>query len=1323
MGNIQGIEGTLEGCLSRDRPGLIKAIGRLRQTVCATDPLPQKIVTRIELSRRQVIERDLNAPRPEFPSDLPVSALRADIAAAIQAHQVVIVCGETGSGKTTQLPKICLDIGRGRCGLIGHTQPRRIAARATAERIAKELGSELGRHVGYTVRFSDRTSEQSYIKLMTDGILLAETQHDRTLSRYDTIIIDEAHERSLNIDFLLGYLKQLLPRRPDLKLIVTSATLDAERFARHFESTGRAVPVIEVSGRLYPIEMRWRPFEPSREADMHDAVCEAVDEVFGCGPGDVLVFLPGEREIRECAEALRKHHSRLPGIKPEVLPLFARQSAQEQARVFQRSNGRRVVLATNVAETSLTVPGIRYVVDTGLARVKRYSFRNKVEQLLVEPVAQSAARQRAGRCGRVASGVCIRLYEEEAFNQRSAHTDPEILRSSLASVILRMKSLGLGEVEAFPFIDPPTSRAIADGYQLLSELGAVDEARALTALGWELAKLPLDPKVARMILAGRQEQALSELLVICAGLSVQDPRDRPQEAAGSADQAHAKFADERSEFLWYLKAWTAFDEIWRHQSQSKQREWCRAHFLSWMRMREWRDVHTQLHTLCAEHEWKENTEVASVEAIHRALLTGLLGNLGCRIDEVRPGDPPFLGARGIKFWPHPGSTVARKAGKWIMVAELTETSRLFGRCIARIEPEWVEQVGAHLVRRSTYEPHWSKARGETVAWERGVIHGLTLYARRAVQFGKQDPVLARELLIREGLVNGELPEGSLRHMKFLKHNQSLVHSIESLEERQRRPDLLVDEALIEAFYADQIPEHVIDLRSFERWRKEAESEQPKRLFLSREQLMRHDAAGVTTERFPAQLHGLGQTFKLEYRHEPGAADDGVSLCVPLALLNQLPAARLEWLVPGMLEEKVTQLLKTVPQKLRHRLQPISQFAREFCAEALDVSEPLLNALSRVVEARIGLKLPADAIRSENLPSHLLMNVRVFDEHGRLLGQSRNLAELRSRLRADVERQFAQVKLAGAVPEQGAVSASRPAAVTAIDAALDLSQLSGLKSWTFGTLPELMEVRVGGREVIGFPGLVDEGETVALRVFDTPEKAAEQHRAGLRRLFALELREQVKYIEKNLPGLRDMAMQFMALGSEAELRTQIVNATLERCCLMDPLPGDAVAFAARKEEARARLTLVAQEFARLAAAVLGDYTALTKRLAALKAHPEALEDMRAQLSALVNKSFVARTPFERLVHVPRYLKAMGLRLEKLRVDPARDARAQSEWRALAQPWQRESIALARNAVHDPALENFRWLLEELRVQLFAQELRTPVPVSVKRLQKIWEARAR
>ncbi|MBL8443091.1 MAG: ATP-dependent RNA helicase HrpA, partial [Zoogloeaceae bacterium] len=1147
---------------------------------------------------------------------------------------------------------------------------------------------------------------------------------------------------------------------------VTSATLDAERFARHFGRGETPAPVIEVSGRLYPIEVRYRPVasddkptargevrserrvDNRKDRDLLDAIVDAVDEAQANGPGGILVFLPGEREIRETAEALRKARH---AVSTEILPLFARQSAQEQARVFGSGSGRRVVLATNVAETSLTVPGIRYVVDTGLARIKRYSHRNKVEQLQIEKIAQSAASQRAGRCGRVMDGICIRLYDEDDFAARAEHTDPEILRSSLAGVILRMKALRLGAVEDFPFIEAPAARMIGDGYQLLIELGAVsdDDARVLTPVGVELARLPTDPRIGRMVLAARTHGCLAEMLVIASALSVQDPRERPTEAAGSADQAHAKFRggerDQQSEFLWYRNLWNAWNEVIKHESGARQKAWCKQHFLSWMRMREWRDVHGQLHALCAEHGWKENTLPATYEALHKALLTGLLGHVGCKVEDASgPQAGSYLGARGIRFWPHPGSALAKKAGKWLVCAELVETSRLFGRCIARIEPEWLEEVGAHLLRRQVSEPHWSKASGAVRAWERGTLHGLTLYARRGVAYRDIDPALCRELMIREGLVQGEIAEGSLRAMPFLQHNLRLIAEIERLEHKSRRPDVLVDDELIFAFYDARVPESVVDLASFEAWRKQAEKDAPKCLHLQREQLMRHEAEGITTERFPASFEVLGQRLRLSYLHQPGDADDGVTLTVPLAMLNQIPANRCEWLVPGLLEEKVTALLKTVPQRHRHRLQPMAESAASFQAAVeageYDRDEPLLRALQRFVEDRVSLKLPVESFRPENLKPHFFMNFRLVDEHGRVLGQSRQLAELRTRHGRLVTEHFRAARLAipagGAQTggEQGAADKRRQgrageASSTAPVSAVPLPNgqgsggaLAGFTGWTFGALPELLELRVAGRDVVGFPALHDDGDSVSLRPFDTPEEAMRVHRRGLARLFALALKDQVRAVER-LPDMRPLALAFIPYGTDAELKSQIVTATLTQVCLLEPLPNDAESFERRCAEAKPRVILVAQEFIRLAGLLINEYASVQKRLAGLKMFPEVVSDIQAQLNALMSKCFLLEYPWPRLAHFNRYIKAVGVRLDKLRNNPARDAQLMAEWRSLAQPFERELMAKRKAGVLDPDLEEFRWLLEELRVGLFAQELKTPMPISVKRLQKIWEARPR
>jgi len=1518
--------GAAEDCLAADQQRLRQLARDLRHAFGdKRAALAAERETLLAASRAAVAARRARLPQPQFADDLPVNGRRDEIAALIAANQVLIVCGETGSGKTTQLPKICLALGRGTRGLIGHTQPRRIAARATAARIAQELASEPGALVGYKIRFTDRTSPGAFVKLMTDGILLAETQGDPLLAKYDTLIIDEAHERSLNIDFLLGYLRQLLPKRRDLKVIITSATIDAERFARHFAIGGKPAPVIEVSGRLFPVDIRYRPLdavpgnaaaravaalaaerqaalateagartaagddaetaapvasprpfasqageraERARasgappERDLYDAIVDACDELLRGGPGDVLVFLPGEREIRDAAEALRKHAFTGAAAHAEILPLFARLSAEEQSRIFRPHGGLRIVLATNVAETSLTVPGIRYVVDTGLARVKRYSYRNKVEQLRVEKIAQAAANQRAGRCGRVSAGVCIRLYDEADFAARPAFADPEILRSSLAGVILRMKALRLGDIEDFPFIDAPPTKAISDGYQLLVELAAVTEERALTDVGRTLAALPLDPRIARMIVAARSEGCLDEMLVIAAALSVQDPRDRPQERAAAADAAHRRFADEKSEFLSWLKLWQWYaGEIAHKKSQRKLVQACQENFLSPQRMREWHDVHAQLHAVAAEHGWLHGeaaagvaaksgegktgdgkappgqaisdkragkpagraeirsearpagavaqktapaeargaahgkaagggsvsqtnslspassgngapaatplapgAEAARYAAIHRALLAGLLGNIGFRAEDAAH----YLGARGIRFFVHPSSSLQKKAGKWIAAAEIAETSRLYARCVARIDPDWLEQVGAHLIRRSHADPHWEKKAMQAVAFERTTLYGLVVTPRRRVALAPLDAAGARELFIRQGLVGGEVSEDYARRWAFFRHNQALIEEIEALEHKSRRPDVLVDEELIFAFYDRVVPAEVCDGAGFERWRRDAERATPRLLFLERDDLMRHEAAGVTSDAFPPRFaFGSGAaawSLPLSYHFEPGSARDGVTLSLPLAQLNRIPAARCEWLVPGLLKEKVLQLVKTLPQRIRAKLMPLAEFAESFVDEVSPSDEPLVGALiayirdTRGIHAR-GWALTPDAFRPDALPAHLFMNFRLLESldeseaafksnggprEGRLLATSRHLAELRTDWGREARAEFAaaaaasvaagfggeRAVTAGVAPAAsgGAAEAGKAAspADTAGAAGEDRSPAlatTGITRWSFGELPELMEISTGGQTAIGYPALADEGDSVALRVFDSPDEARRINRQGLLRLFMLQFREQLKYLEKNLPNLTQMGMLYLSLGSLDELRRQLIETTFARACLAEPWPADAESFATRCAEAKQRLGLLAQEISRLAERILQDWQTLQKKLPGFRAHAAAVADIERQVGRLVGKRFIVDTPFERLQHFPRYLQAAVLRLDKLRKNgddgAARDARAQADLAALWLQYERRAQTLARQGVADPQLEQFRWLLEELRVQLFAQELRTPAPVSVKRLQKMWE----
>ncbi len=1279
-----------------------------------------------DITPQSVVNSPRQAPKITYPEDLPVSSRRQEIAQAIARHQVVIVSGETGSGKTTQLPKICLELGRGLTKMIGHTQPRRLAASSVARRIAEELNSPLSEWVGYQVRFQDRSSAMTAIKLMTDGILLAESQRDPLLRRYDTIIIDEAHERSLNIDFLLGYLRQLLPRRPDLKVIITSATIDAARFSRHFsDQKGQPAPVIEVSGRLYPVEVRFRPVQdldlddasatsagssPSaqserslardEERDLINALVDAVDECAQAGPGDVLVFLPGEREIREAAEALRKHHP----PSTQVLPLYARLTQAEQEEIFKpKTNARRIVLATNVAETSLTVPGIRFVIDSGLARVKRYSWRNKVEQLRIEPISQASANQRAGRCGRLGPGICIRLYSEQDYRDRAAFTDPEILRSSLASVILRMKALRLNEIEDFPFVDPPTGRAIADGYHLLQELGALDPESAkpgvLTETGRTLAKLPVDPRIGRMILAARDQQCLTEMLIIAAALSVQDPRDRPMQAREAAEQAHAKFADDKSEFNSYVKLWRWYHEQVAHKgSQRKLVALLRQQFLSPLRLREWHDIHRQLLELVGEQGWRLNKTDATYEQLHVALMSGLLGNLGLKSEE----SGNYLGARDIRFWIHPGSRMLKKAGKWIMAAELVDTSKLYARCVARIDPVWIERVAGHLIRKTWSDPRWEKKLGQVVANEKGTLYGLTVYSGRRMHYGPIDPVRAREIFILQGLVPGEIET----NLPFIAHNRKLIAQIERLEHQARRPDILVDDSLIHAFYDQHLPADIYQTATLEHWVKGLAKEAAQSLMLTRDALMRHEASGVTTDVFPKSFEWQGVKLAVDYHFEPGSPKDGVTVTVPLYFLNQVDAARCEWLVPGMVKEKVQMLLKSLPQKLRRHCVPLPDYASGFYDRWFErLGAPpcgLVDAIIQDMWDQLKIRPTVADFKPETLPAHLFMSFKVVDEHGRMLGAGRNLAQLKAELGKQAVATFQQL----ATKDQEVATALAHDEIT---------------EWSFGVLPELMEIKRKNHSVIGYPALIDQTTHCTLDVFDETHTAKLAHHHGLRRLFRIALRDQVKFLEKNLHDLTKLGMMYLPLGTQEKLRDQIIDCALDRACLQEPWPVNAEEFELRKQDGRAKLGLLAQEVARLAGTVLEGWTAVMRKLPQAKPNKATYEDLQFQMSQLMRPDFIDRIPYAQLGHVPRYMKAAVARIDKLRADPARDARLMSEMAPLLTQYARARSAL--KGAPDAGLDEFRWMLEELRVALFAQELRTPMPVSVKRLQKTWESMQR
>lgn len=1297
------LKADLPSCLIRDRHVLRRKLSDVADRLKKNQPADKQLAdiqAQIERSAAKVAARRAHLPKPDFDDALPVNQKLADIKTAIGRHQVVIICGETGSGKTTQLPKICLELGRGVHGLIGHTQPRRLAARSVASRIAQELKSTLGEHVGFKVRFTDKLSEKSVIKLMTDGIMLAETQTDRYLEAYDTIIIDEAHERSLNIDFLLGYLKQLLPRRPDLKVIVTSATIDADRFSRHFDGA----PVIEVSGRTYPVEVRYRPLaqrdEDEREVEMEGAIVDAVDELSRQGPGDMLVFLPGEREIRETAEKLRKA-----GIRGyEILPLFARLSNEDQQKIFKPSGGRRIVLATNVAETSLTVPGIKYVIDTGQARINRYSPRAKVEQLQVEKISQAAARQRAGRCGRVEAGICVRLYSEDDFNQRPAFTDPEIVRSNLAAVILRMAALRLGKVDAFPFLEAPSSRLIADGYQVLTELGAVDDKGELTSVGKELARIPVDPKVGRLLLAGRDFGCVREVLIIAAALSVQDPRERPFEAREAAERAQARFNDEKSDFLSFLHLWDFFSDALKHKKSNRLLiNTCHEHFLSHLRLREWRELHAQLADIASElglikreqahadaeqpdaqmtQKKRQQLDAVAYENLHKALVTGLIGNLGMKNQE----SDDYQGTRGVNFHVFPGSGLKKAKPKWLVAAELVETTRLYARCVAKIEPEWVEKLAPHLIKYHYFDPHWEKSRGEVVASERVTLYGLTLVPRRPVSYGRIAPVEARELFIRGALVNMEY----VSNAPFFQRNQQLIREVEQLEHKARRQDVLVDEEALFAFYSERIPAEVVDAASFEAWRKEAEKTDAKLLHLTREELMRHAAQHVTENQFPEWLELEDGRLKLRYRFEPNHPLDGVTLDVPLAILNRLQPAAFEWLVPGMVREKLQQLIKGLPKQIRRCCVPVPDFVTRFLSGNPDPQQPIAPQLARfILRETGGVKVDIDDFRAQELPAHLLFNFRVIDDGKQEIGLGRDLLAL--------QKQFGQA-----------------AQLTFRDTSAEFER-DEVSSWDFGELPESIQFARGRQQLTGYPALTLEQDKVAIRLFDTQLVAERHHRQGVIRLLQLQLKEQMKQLSKGLPGMTQLGLQLRAVANVDELLADAIACICDRAFIGDDaLPRNEKAFNDQKTRARTRLPAVIQAVTQYLGQVAAEYGPLSVKMQKHKLGYE----LQQQLAKLVYKGFMAATPWSQLPHLPRYMRAMGLRMDKQPANPQRDGQRGAEIRDLWQKWETRVAEENEAEGASQALLDFRWQIEELRVSLFAQELKTPYPVSAKRLLKLW-----
>ncbi|WP_127783356.1 ATP-dependent RNA helicase HrpA [Rhodococcus sp. X156] len=1254
----------------------------------------EQVAREVDAAELRVAGRRAAVPAITYPEQLPVSQRRDDIAEAIRDHQVVVVAGETGSGKTTQLPKICLELGRGVLGTIGHTQPRRIAARTVAERIAEELDTELGGAVGYTVRFHDQAGDTTLVKLMTDGILLAEIQRDPLLQRYDTLIIDEAHERSLNIDFILGYLKELLPRRRDLKVIITSATIDPQRFAEHFATDAGPAPIIEVSGRTFPVEVRYRPLtvevgEQSIDRDPVDAVCEAVEELGEAGDGDVLVFLSGEREIRDTADALRERNLR----GTEILPLYARLTAAEQHRVFTPpapGTRRRVVLATNVAETSLTVPGIRYVVDPGTARISRYSVRTKVQRLPIEPISQASANQRAGRCGRVADGICIRLYSEEDFQSRPEFTDPEILRTNLASVILQMSALGLGDIAAFPFVEPPDARSIRDGVALLEELGALqpgepDPRKRLTASGRELAQLPVDPRMARMLSQAHRNGCLAEALVIVAALSIQDPRERPTEHQQAADERHARFADPTSDFLAFLNLWNHLREQRTELSSNQFRRQCKADFLHYLRIREWQDLHGQLRSITKQLGWTPNTSPAAPNAVHQALLAGLLSHVGLKEGEKRE----YLGARGAHFAVWPGSALARKPPRWVMVGELVETSRLWGRTAARIEPEWAEELAPHLVKRTYSEPHWSIKRQSVMAYERVTLYGIPLVAQRPVQYGRIDPEVSRELFIRHALVQGEW---RTQH-RFFHANRELLEDVAELESRARRRDIVVDDETLFEFYDARVGKEVVSARHFDTWWKKARREDPELLTFTPEVVTNPAAAPVLEGEYPDAWRQGEILLPLSYSFEPGGNADGVTVQVPLPLLNQVRPLGFDWLVAGMRHELVTALIKTLPKQLRRNVVPAPDYATAVLDRVKPRSAPLTDAVADALWSLSGTEIPPSAFDLDALPDHLRMTFRVVDTAGATLAEGKDLEALRRRLQPNVR--------------------------TAVSQAVSGVERSGLTAWSIGELPRSVAHAVGGQTVRGYPALVDTGDAVAVQVLPS---AAEQRRAmaaGLRRMLLLAVPSPSKSVVARLSNADRLALSQNPHGSVAALLADCTAAAVDALVAEagGPVWSEA-GFAALRDRVRGELS--ERVFAVLTAVRPVLAAAQQLRLTLAGARGEPAEDVAQQLADLVHAGFVTEVGQRRLPDLARYLTAAQRRLESLPGSANRDRDAMVVLNRVRTEHAQLLASLSPDRHDDPDVAELRWMIEELRVSLFAQTLRTAYPISEKRIYKAMDA---
>ncbi len=1283
--NLNQLHQKLQHCRATDSFRFRRRLQQLKEQP-SSDSLDAKLkalASDIDKSIAIKEQRKTNLPKPDYPESLPVSARRKEILEAIRDNQVIILCGETGSGKTTQIPKICLELGRGVDGFIGHTQPRRLAARTVAARISDELKSDT--HVGYKIRFQDHTQPHTYIKLMTDGILLAEIQQDRFLNQYDTLIIDEAHERSLNIDFLLGYLRWLLPRRRDLKLIITSATIDPEKFSKHFSNA----PIIEVSGRTYPVEIRYNPLldddkEESQTADMYESIVDAVDELKRESRDDILIFLSGEREIRDTAEILRKQDY----PNTEVLPLFSRLSNKDQNLIFKPHSKQHIVLATNVAETSLTVPGIKYVIDTGLARISRYSWRSRIQRLPIEKISQASANQRSGRCGRTSDGIAIRLYSEEDFESRSEFTDPEILRTNLASVILQMIPLRLGTIEDFPFVEPPDSRLIRDGFKLLFELQAVKKNQQLTNIGHHLARMPIDPQLARMLIQAERLGALKEILIIVSALSIQDPRERPMEKQQAADEKHSRFKDKESDFLGYINLWNYFHEQKQQLSQNKLRKLCRKEYLNYMRIREWQDIHYQIIRSLPKTA-KINEREASVDTIHQCLLSGLLSHIGTK-DE----DNFYLGTHNRKFMIFPGSALKKKQPKWVMAAEMVETSRLFARIVGKLQPEWIEQAAQHLIKRHYSEPHWQKRAAQVGADERLTLYGLTVNPKRSINFGKIDPVVSRQIFIRHALVYGEYECKA----EFFSHNRSLIEDIENLEAKSRRRDILIDEETLYDFYDQIIPENIYSGQSFEQWRKQQEENDSQALFLTKEYLLQRDTDHVDDDQYPDHISFNNTSFPLSYCFEPGRANDGVTVQIPHILLNQLKPEPFDYLVSGMLEEKIIAIIKGLPKQTRKQFVPAPQYAKA-CAENISMDDvantPLLDTLNHHLRRMTGETIPHPLYDAIEIPTHLLMRFNIIDENGKTLKTGRDLNSLKDSVSQKAKKSF--------------------------KALTDLTDKSiekdNLVTWDFGDLPENTVINTNGISIRAYPALVDHKTSVAIKLFDTPEKAEQSHRKGLLRLFILVDSKQYNSQKRKLKNIQNLCLRYTSSGTCEQLKQDIMQAAFSNTYLINTNIRTQQQFIDTLKAQRTQVVANCEELCHLLDPILKLHLEIHKQLKGnIKINwLEALADIKDQVQHIIYDGFLSETSTEELRQLPRYLKGITRRLDKLAASEQRDRELRLEVQPL---WDKYKEEIKKKPHKKTLLQDYRWQVEEFRISLFAQDLGTNKPVSAKRLNKLW-----